>query len=56
MEAIEKKKKLLEIFKKAMMPVEEPESTTVEANITIVLTAKEEAETDAVLKKIFDSK
>ena len=56
MEAIEKKKKLLEIFKKAMMPVEEPESTTVEVNITIVLTEKEEAEMDAVFKKMFDSK
>ena len=56
MEAIENKKKLLEIFKKAMMPVEEPEPTTVEVNITIVLTEKEEAEMDVVSKKMFDSK
>ena len=56
MEVIEKKKKLLEIFKKAMMPVEEPEPTTVEVKITTVLTEKEEVEMDAVLKKVFDSK
>ena len=53
MEAIEKKKNLLEIFKKAMMPVE-AEPTNVEVNI--VLTEKEEAEIDAMSKKMFDSK
>jgi hypothetical protein len=52
------KRKLKEIYVPGvgMVPVEEPTSTPVEVNITIVLTEKEEAEMDAVLKKLFDSK
>jgi len=48
------KRKIKEIYMPGvgMVPVEEP----VEVNITIVLTEKEEAEMDAALKKIFDSK
>jgi len=49
---IEGHKKLKEVYLAGvgMVPVEEP--TTVEVNITIVLTEKE----DAVLKNMFDSK
>ena len=48
------KRKIKEIYMPGvgMVPVEEP----VEVNITIVLTEKEEAEMDADLKKMFDSK
>jgi hypothetical protein len=52
MEAIEKKKKVIEIFKKGMMLVEESQPTTEEVSITVVFSKKEEAE----LKAIFDSK
>ena len=52
MEAIEKKKNMIEIFKKAMMPVEESHPTTEEVSITVVFSKKEETE----LKAMFDSK
>ena len=52
MEAIEKKKKVIEIFKKGMILVEESQPTTEEVSITVVFSKKDETE----LKAIFDSK
>jgi hypothetical protein len=53
-ETIKKKTKEVYVPGVGMMLVEEP--TTVDVNITIVLTEKEEAEIDAAVKKMFDSK
>jgi len=49
-----KEKKMKEVYIPGvgMVPIEEPEHTTVEVNINIVLSEKEEAE----MNKMFDSK
>jgi hypothetical protein len=52
MKSFQGKTKMLEIFQKGMMIVEEPQPTTEEVSTSVVFSEKEEAE----LKRMFDSK